>query len=366
MVNMNKEILNEQLVSTEMRNPGMQILAPGDLTSEETAKNLIKLLQAIYVQHGITKNKTKLVSEVGAGNVLTWFAKKDGKFVATASLIKQSDGAWELGRAVSLERGNGIGKRVILEALKFHLENHSGVALTAEIRAASEFKGVPSGLATQKIFFGLINQILPITPFAIAPLFAHGDPLRNEQFILSASDVKPGKTISERISESVNGRSTKGAVPRLKVVQTNPFRLAVVNDEGKKASDVASESESFNGCSLFPIEATDKNMPLIGMLSANPNMVVCGIDRLLGWEGKPVVLIATLGFQGNIGDGTISELAPTQVSEALPKELRDDVQKIANEFTKIHAKRSGDFGKEREKFWKVEMNWPTEEETWEG
>ena len=120
---MNKEILREQLINLETRNAGMKILNPGDLTSEKTADNVIKLLKAMYVEHGITKDKKKLVKDIEVGNVLSWFAQKDENFVATASLVKQDDGAWELGRAVSLDRGNGLGKRVILEALKFHLKN---------------------------------------------------------------------------------------------------------------------------------------------------------------------------------------------------------------------------------------------------
>ncbi len=366
MINMNKEILNEQLASTEVRNPGMQILAPGDLTSEETADNLIALLQAMYVEHGITKNREQLVSDINAGSVLTWFAKKEGKFVATASLIKQADGAWELGRAVSLDRGNGIGKRVILEALKFHIENHPDAPLTAEVRVADEFKGIPSGLATQKIFFDTINKILPITPFAVAPLFAHGEPLRNEQFILSASDVKPGKTISENIAESINGRSTKGIVQGLQVVRTAPFRLAIPQDGGQPASEVAAESANFDGCSLFPIEVTDRNMPLIGMLSAHPDMVLCGIDRVMGSEGKPVVLIATVGFRGDIWNGETSQLAPTKITDSLPSAIRKDIQNIADRFSQIHKRLSKDWSKKARNFWEIEMNWPKKEETWEG
>lgn len=343
---MNKELLNEQLVSTHERNPNVQILAPGDLSSIEVANNLIGLLQAMYVEHGITKNKEKLVDEIEVGNVQTWFAKKDGKFVATVSLIKQADGAWELGRAVSISPGTGIGKSVILEALKFHLENHGGAPLTAEVRAAAEFKGIPSGLATQKIFLDLINKILPITPFAIVPLFAHGTPLRNEQFILSASDVQPDKTISEKISETVGGRSRKGIVTRLHVVQTFPFRIAIPSDEGERASIIAAESINFIGCSLFPIEATDRNMPLIGMLSANPDMVLCGIDRLVGREGKPVVFIATLGFQGDPTTGNTSELAPTQISEVLPRNEREDLQNIADKFSRIHSQRTKKWAEE--------------------
>jgi hypothetical protein len=327
---MNKELLNGQIAITEMRNPGMHIYAPGKMSSEETADHLVELLQAMYVEHGITKNKGKLVSEIEAGNVLTWFAKKDERFIATASLIRQDGNAWELGRAVSIERGTGVGKRVILEALKFHLEKHPDAALTAEVRGAAEYKGVPSGLATQNIFFGLVNDILSITPYAVVPLFAHGDPLRNEQFVLSASDVRSRKIISEMISEATNNRSTKGNVPPLHVVHTSPFRLVVPSGEGKNANDVSAESASFNGCTLFPIEATDKNMPLIGMLSANPNMVVCGVERTLGGEGKPVVLIATLG--------ETTELAPTQIGDTLPEPMRADTQNIADKFNKIYAK----------------------------
>jgi predicted GNAT family N-acyltransferase len=325
VIKMNKEILNKQLSDTELRNSTVKVLQPGDLSVQETAENLIKLLQEMYVEHGITKSRDKLAADIANGNVLTWFAHKDGQFMATASLIKQTGNAWELGRAVSLDRGNGIGKRVILEALKFHLENHPNEALTAEVRAAVDFEGIPGGAATQKIFFGTINRVLPITPFAVAPLFAHGKPLRNEQFIFSATDVKPGKTISDKVVEIINDRSKKGIVPRLRVVQESPFRLVTPDDSGEDADKIADESKNFSGCTLFPIETTDKNMPLIGTLSTNPGMVICGVDRLPGNEGKPVLLIATLGA------GT--RLAPTLVGEELPKAPRQDIQNIADKFT---------------------------------
>ena len=359
VIKMNKEILNEQLASIEMRNPEVHLLAPGDLTSKETATNLIELLQAMYVEHGITKNKEKLVSDIAAGNVLTWFAKKEDRVVATASLIKQVGGAWELGRAVSLDRGNGIGKRVILEALRFHIENHSGAALTAEVRAASEFEGIPSGIATQKIFFGLIDKILPLTPFAIAPLFAHGNPLRNEQFILSASDVKPGKTVTQRIREVTNNRSTKGIIPHVRIVHEEPFQLVVPDEQGIRAIDVFAKTDNFDGCTLFPIETTDKNMPLIGMLSANENMVVCGVDRVEGKEGKPVLFIAEIGFEthftkdGRFADKTL--LAPSTFSESLPLNIRRDLEKIAEKFMYGEEKKAREWEEKRRK-----------EEVWEG
>jgi len=336
---MNKEILNEQLANLEIKNPDLKIIEPGNLTSEETANELIKLLQAVYVEHGITNDKEKLVDDIRRRDVLTWFAKKEGKFIATASLIKQSDGSWELGRAVSMDRGNGIGKKVLLEALKFHIENHPDIALTAEVRAAVEFKGIPSGEATQRIFFGLIDKIIPITPFAIAPLFAHGDPLRNEHFILSASDVKIGKTISEKIAEIINGRDTKGFVTRLSIIRRHPFILAVPDNNGPSADFLLHESERTPGCTLIPVEATDRNMPLIARLSKHPNIVFCGVDRAVGKEGKPIVLAAMLGFIENPrGNGTTVLLAPTSVGDVIPINHRMDLQKIADKFDQSRSR----------------------------
>lgn len=330
---MNKEILNEQLTNLEARNPGLEIIGPRELQPQETTNKLIELLQAIYVEHGITNDEERLINDIANGDVLTWFAKKHGRFIATASLVKQSDGAWELGRAVSLDRGNGIGKKIILEALRFHIDNHGDAALTAEIRAAAEFEGIPSGLATQKIFFKTVNEILPITPFAVAPLFAHGEPLRNEPFILSASDVKPGKTISEKISEVINGRSTEGFVTRLNVIRNDPFTLAIPDNNGPSADHVLHESELSPNCTLIPVEATDRNMPLIGKLMNHPDVVLCGVDRLIGREGKPVILAAMMGFvESSQGSSTTVLLAPAIISDAVPADLRLDMQKIADRF----------------------------------
>lgn len=332
--NMNKEFLNEQIIKGNLRNPDVHLVAPGSLSVNETADRLISLLQNLYTRHGITKNREGLERDILNGKVLTWFAVKNSEFVATASLVMQNDGSWELGRAVSLDRGNGIGKQAMLGALNFHLNNHKGLALIGEVRAADEFKGIPSGLATQKIFFDLINGIIPMTPYALAPLFSHGNPLRNEQFILSASDVDQTKTITERIMNISENRSTKGDVPKLHCVTETPFRLVIPNDEGKNASDIITESEHFNGCSLFPIEVIDKNTPLIRLLKNNINMVFCGVDRVLGKEGKPVLLIATLGFRPD-ATGRKTELAPTKVSESLPVKCQEDIQKISERFELI-------------------------------
>ena len=66
---MNKEILNEQLTNLEARNPGLIVLGPTGLTAVESADHMISLLQAMYVENGITKNKEKFVSYISKGNV---------------------------------------------------------------------------------------------------------------------------------------------------------------------------------------------------------------------------------------------------------------------------------------------------------
>ena len=334
---MSKEFLDRQIVGIQERHPGLKILSPGDMSSVDTANCIIDLLQEMYIEHGIIKNKQNLVEAIDKGDILTWFAVSNNKFVATASLIKQADGVWELGRAVSLKRGENIGKRVILEALRFYIENHSNDILTAEVRAAAEFEGIPSGLATQKIFFGLISDILPLRPYAIAPLFAHGDPLRNEQFILSSTDIEPGKTISQRWAEAVNNSSVKGEVSPVQIIQKEPFQLIVPDEDGVSIEDVLDEVENFDGCTLFSIEATDRNMPLVEKLLKDPNMIKCGVDRVMGKENKPILLIARIGFGRHVErDGSVGYtlLAPSVISQSLSSEIRKDLQEIADKFTR--------------------------------
>lgn len=322
---MNKELLLRTLEETAARNRDVKILGPHELSTHQKSIQLVSLLQQMYVEHGIVKNMVKLNADIDAGNVLPWFAIKDNKFIATASLIKQGDGSWEVGRAVCLDGGNGLGKHVILQAVKYHLEKNSTAPLVAEVRAAKDYKGVPSGLATQKIFLGLVDDIIGMTPYAVAPLFSHGSPVRNETFVLSSSDVKPGQTISGRIFDATNNRSTKGEVKCLEVVQHSPFRLAVPSNSGKSAESTITESHNIRGCTFFPIETTDANMPLIGMLSKDKRVVVCGVDRVMGREGKPVLFMAMLGR------GTL--LAPTGINnKVLTWESRRDIQNIADKF----------------------------------
>ncbi len=319
---MNRESLQTKLAAA--RNLELDIVGPSDVTPEIASRAMIGLLQAIYTEHALSNDRQTLIATIDSGTVLPWFARLNNETVATASLIQQQNGAWEIGRCVALQRGKGIGTAVILQAVLHHLDHHPHEALVAEVRAPQEFAGIPSGEATQRIFLG---EMIGLVPHAIAPLFAHGDPLRNEPFILAASDVKPGKTISERIAEALRGRSTEGTVVPLRVVHETPFRLVVPDPEGKQATEVM--AERIPGCTLFPIEAVDAHMPLLGLLANTPGIVFCGVDRLPGQrEHKPIILAAS--FLG--GDNNERLLAPAQVSEVLPGPIRRDLQQIADQF----------------------------------
>lgn len=126
----------------------VSIVGPEDDISADTQADwLISLLSKMYVEHGITKRRTQLVEDIEKGKSALWFATKNDGLIASAALVVQSDGAVELGRAVSLERG--VGGLLMLLAAKEHLEN-STEPLVAEVRLANEYEGIPSGEATQK------------------------------------------------------------------------------------------------------------------------------------------------------------------------------------------------------------------------
>ncbi|MEI6690635.1 MAG: hypothetical protein WCL07_02690 [bacterium] len=322
---MNKERILGELVQSNKSLTGVEIFSPGSLTPEATAGVLALLLKAMYVEHGVTKNIPKLVEDMKNDRVKTWLAKKDGDFVATASLVEQGDDAWELGRAVSLKQG--IGKHLMLTAALDNLETISCQSLqsrplVAEVRAAIPFMGIPGSDATQHICLDLLELV----PHAIAPLFGHAG--RQEPFLLASSDLKPGESISTKMQHAIGGRSIQGPIRRTKVVMQEPFHLIVPDDNGRPAGETLESLIGVPGCSMFAIEVTDANMPLVGMLAGSELMVLCGVDRKLGPDGKPILFIATLG-------GTMP-LAPTHITDALPQNIQVDAQHIADQFTKAN------------------------------
>ena len=79
---------------------GITIVTPEDgLVDEVQADWLTFLLCQMYVEHGITKNRDRLLADIAVGNCKIWFALKEGRPIGSAALIKQSDGSVEVGRA---------------------------------------------------------------------------------------------------------------------------------------------------------------------------------------------------------------------------------------------------------------------------
>lgn len=317
---MNRERIIAELNSVKAKTQGIKIIEPGELTSAVTAENLAILLNAMYVEHGVTKDVNKLTADIEAGNVKTWFAKKDNKFIATTSLIKDGN-AWEGGRSVSIDRGKGSGKLLMLTRTLFHLNNHSNETLFGEVRVADNFKGIPSGEATQHIWF----EIAGIAPHALAPLFGHGEPHRNETFALVASNIKDSRTISERLNEAISGRDLKGSPARLKVDSSAPFMRITPDANGRDAESVIEDASHLGVVSLFSVETTDQNMGLVGALLGNPCVLISGVGRELGENGKPIALFTTFS--------PFIDIAPSKISDDLPRILREDMQSIADKFT---------------------------------
>lgn len=318
---MNNELIIAELNSAKEKNSEVEIINPGELTPAVTAHHLAILLNSIYFRHGVTQDENKLSTDIEAGNVKTWFAKKGQDFVATASLIKDGN-VWEGGRSVSIDRGKGSGKLLMLTRTLFHLNNHPNETLVGEVRVADNFKGIPSGEATQHIWFGISG----ISPHALAPLFGHGNPHRNETFALVASNVKDTRTISERFHSAIAGRDLSGVPSDLIVNGEPPFKLISPGSSGAPAELVIEEATHDKRVSLFSVETTDQNMGLVGLLLGNPNVLICGVGREVGSCGKPIALFTTFS--------PFLDIAPSKISNDLSKPLREDMQNIADTFTR--------------------------------
>lgn len=293
---------------------------PEEIDPIDSSRIMVELLQSLYTEHDISKNKKQVVSSILNGDVEPWIVTHNSKPVACAALVKQEKGVVELGRGASIERGTGAGKIAMLMAAL----NKGNNTLVAEVRLADEFMGIPSGEATQRICFG----ILDLVPHAFFPAFAHGDPRRREVFAFSSekSHTRNNSPLSTARSIIAN-RNTEGISKKLKIIQELPFRIAVPSNDGINFDDFNTiVREKLAGCTLLPVEATDNNLSTIGTLLRN-GFVLSGIDRNMGEEGKPILLFATVGV------GTL--IAPTKASEVLPKNTRDDINSVARSFNTI-------------------------------
>lgn len=322
---MNKEridLLVEQ--RKEKLQQGVSIITPDDgLSAETVADWLVSLLSEMYVQHGITKNWERLWLDIESGNCKLWFAVKNERPVASAALIKQTDGSVEIGRAVS--QLNGVGGLLMLMAVADHLSRSSD-PVVAEIRVSDQFEGVPSGEATQIVCF----KRLGLVPHALVPAFNHGRPNRQEMFLFSTSEQitqgEPiflptefrhliGRTAVEVANDALPWetavRETAERKPALvwTIVQTEPFCVVVPDNDGNRSlTSVLREAEKVSAFTLTPLSTSPSNASSIAecMLSG---FVPCGFDRNLAPDGHPVLLL------GKLRKGTL--LAPIKIVSGL-------------------------------------------------
>jgi hypothetical protein len=231
----------------------------------------------------------------------------------------------EIGRAVSIENGSGVGKITMLSAAQ-----RKGVSpLVAEIRLADAFAGVPGSEATQRICHG----ILGLTIHAVLPPFMHGrhptsGSKYNEIFGFAAERVHlVDNSIMSTTKEAFAGRLGHGPLRSIQIVQHSPFRVGVPGDSGLDIRDFQRESRFGDpGCTMVALETTDQNLSTLAWLVAN-EFVLAGVDRNLGTNRLPVVLLATLAHG--------SLLAPTKPSDILPKVTKAEIALISRQFNQL-------------------------------
>ena len=312
--------LNNAWIKAAKNGGETHIFWPEEIDPLDSSRIMVDLLQSLYIEHDISKNTDQVISSILNGDVEPWIVSHNNKPVACAALVQQEKGVVELGRAASIERGSGAGQIAMLMAAL----NKGSNKLVAEVRLADEFMGIPSGEATQRICFG----ILDLVPHAFFPAFAHGDPRRREMFAFSSEEFHTQNDSPLKTAKAViANRDTGGSPKKLKIIKELPFRIAVPSTDGINFEDfqvIVRESQA--GCTLVPVEATDNNLSTIGTLLRS-GFVLTGVDRNFGQEGKPVLLFATVCI------GTL--IAPTKASKVLPKNTREDIKSVARSFNNI-------------------------------
>jgi len=319
---------------------GVNILGPDSgLSSETSADWLTNLLCQMYVQHGITKNRDKLIADIKSGNCRPWFAVRDGDAIAAAALVKQSDGSVEVGRAVSFEKN--VGGLLMLLAAADHWAA-TNEPLVAEVRVSDNFLGVPSSEATQVISIGHLG----LSSHALVPAFNHGEPNRQEMFLFSSSKkIESGLPLF--LPNDKNGiefitqtglAMAKGILsfqPEVRfgtevlsfgwqIVQSEPFSVVLPSQHGVTLERVINESELFSSFTLIPLSTNPNNTGAM-IECLNNNFIPCGVDRNLDQDGHLVILF------GRLRTNTL--VAPIRIiSELFEIDLVEAINKINNKF----------------------------------
>jgi hypothetical protein len=335
------EHIHQKLAHKESRLNGIhEIIGPELGVSAQTqAEWMINLLQQVYTEHGIAKSPEKVVQSIASNQCRCWFILEHGTPVAMAALVTQSDGSVELGRAVAISPGLGLGGIAMMRAGLDQIEN-GDTPLVAEVRVADKFEGVPSGEATQNILFGQFG----LKPHALAPMFNHGNPVRQEMFALATSQdrqrseslvlpenrnaqrhLNPIVTLNRNIFDSkVVSRTQTPNSQRFELVQTAPFSVLIPSQHGSSLEVVEQASLEQNVFALLPVEMNVQNCAAI-VKCLESGWVACGVDRNVGDNGHPILLL------GKLRAGTL--LAPSQiVADNLSKKSTKALSQIDRQF----------------------------------
>lgn len=285
----------------------VRIIRPGEtfVSPETQAQWLIALLNKMYFEHGVSKNVQAVIDSIKSGREKYWFALEKGKPVAVVGLIDQG-GKVEIGRAVSFAKTNGLGGLLYLEAARDQ-QLKSDKSLVAEVRAASEFKGIPGGVATLKLNYEYLNFF----PHAFIPMFGHGNPYRQEFFLLgSDKKIEYAKSVvpddnrvtrylknhglgfaNEFIQDHDIAKGKKQGSDKYEILMSSPISVVAPKENGSSLESV--EKANKNPGILQVVELAPHNMSaLISLL--NNNYIPVGIDSETSGAKNSVLLLYKL------------------------------------------------------------------------
>lgn len=284
----------------------VQIISPKNFVDPQIQANwLIQLLNKMYFEHGVSKNVNAVIENIKTGKDKYWFALENDRPVAVVGLINQGNKV-EIGRAVSFAETKGLGGLLYLKAASDFRE-HSQLPLVAEVRVSDEFLGIPGSIQTMILNYDYLQFI----PHALIPMFGHGNPYRQEYFLLGsdqkikkATSVLPANSKAAKYIEEhglkfadnfvtdhkILNLSEKGTT-NFEIVTTTPITVAVPSKGGSRLD--TTERKNPNKAMLIVVELKPDNMSAITHL-LNNDFVPVGIDSLPSNDGNTVLLFHKL------------------------------------------------------------------------
>lgn len=328
----------EQIVGSNIK-----IIEP-DMNTNPTvqAKWLIELLNKMYFKHGVSQDIKAVITSIKSGKEKYWFALENGKPVSVVGLINQGDKV-EIGRAVSFSKTKGVGGLLYLQAAQFHKQT-SSLPLVTEVRVSDEFNGIPDGIATIILNYKHLN----FSPHAFIPLFGHGNPYRQEFFLMgsdkqivqSKSFLPEEKKIKDFVTKHGFGftqqfiknhevvTSRQRGTQKFEVVSNEPITVAVPSRKGSNLQTV--EKSNQNTGMLIVLELCPQNMSALIHLTQN-DFIPVGVDSSMSTEGNTVLLLHKLKeniplaptvFENSVANEKVSNLFSTQQLQTVKNILK--------------------------------------------